>query len=329
MEADPFARKGLLQHPHFLLPGPAGALLRAAVGGHLGPLDGPGARLAVEHPVVVPQPVDGGVGPVLLFAAHGAAAQGLGAEPERQTHAVLLRARAGAVAEETWDTHGGWAGRLLSGGGRGGGGLGPKKVPKMAQSNFPNGKVRCFPRSSHWFGGGGDPFWFLIILKPPWGGGGCFLRAAGPAGGGELAAGQLAPHQFSSILDEGSRSNGHNSEAQHSKQTKMLRWPLPFKSTVHKGYNVQIARRRARRRSGGPMGRIMVAPLHNPQRSVPTPLHDPPIRLQQPQPHAPQPLASTPVPTRVRLLLHDHAPARCPPRPCMGLWQGEERPIRQ
>ena len=40
------------------------------------------------------------------------------------------------------------------------------------------------------------------------------------AGERELAVGYLAPHQFSSILGEGSRSTRHNGEAQYSKTDK-------------------------------------------------------------------------------------------------------------
>ena len=47
----------------------------------------------------------------------------------------------------------------------------------------------------------------------------CRRRTAGAAGEGVLAVGQLAPHCFSSIWGERSRSNGHNGEAQYSKRT--------------------------------------------------------------------------------------------------------------
>ena len=55
----------------------------------------------------------------------------------------------------------------------------------------------------------------------------CCLRAAGE---GELAVGELAPHSVPSVLGAGSRSTGHNGEAQCSKRTKMLRQPLPIQT---------------------------------------------------------------------------------------------------
>ena len=47
-----------------------------------------------------------------------------------------------------------------------------------------------------------------------------FSRAAGAAGEGYIAVGQLAPQSFPSISGAGSRSNGHNGAAQHSKTDK-------------------------------------------------------------------------------------------------------------
>ena len=57
------------------------------------------------------------------------------------------------------------------------------------------------------------------------GGASCALQ-----GKGSLALGELAPHEVSSILGDGSRSNGHEGEAQDSKQRKLVRSLLP----VHK-----------------------------------------------------------------------------------------------
>ena len=55
-----------------------------------------------------------------------------------------------------------------------------------------------------------------------------FLRAAGAAGEGHSAFRQFVPHRCTSNLGAGSRSNGHNGEAQYSKSTQTLRSPLPI-----------------------------------------------------------------------------------------------------
>ena len=60
--------------------------------------------------------------------------------------------------------------RPLLGGGRGGRGGGAAKVyvPKMAQSDFPNGKYRFFPRWSLWTLGGSMTRWCVLVC--------CWLR---------------------------------------------------------------------------------------------------------------------------------------------------------